>query len=380
MALNLPRWIALAFIACLLAPVLIFRAEDEPVHRYSQRDILATRANMATMRLRDAVERQRVTHVSDSLRASLPRASSSQFTVEYDRAFSAETRGLLAELASDAAIDRPAGPLVPIDLRFVLDSVPTANRYERRGFGGAMAIDYVLPGSGSERCLVVARIHPRLRLELASDIARERLLGPCGFYQAFGRPGPEVERWLRGQGWQFAQMATWRGEVRKWGGTRWIENDDYPLRLVIGERGYRCAVGNDAMCVDAVLQPRIRTFKISPTILTTSDFNPYTGSGYWYSRSWSFGQRSPYLLGDMVRDLGTERFARFWQSEGDLPAAFQAATNSDLAGWARGWLHRVYHKERAGPAASPAAMAWALTFIVLAIALSLRLAERRQMG
>jgi hypothetical protein len=364
----------------MIAPVLIFREQDEESYRYSRRDILSARANMAAQRLRDVVERQHVVKLNDSVRAAMPHGTTGAMTVEYDRAFTGETRQRLTALAADATIDRLANPVVPVDLRFVLDSSPVLERSTRRGFGGGMTIDYRLPRADDERCLVVARIHPRLVAELASDIARERLLGPCAFYHAFGRPGPAVERWLVKSGWMLAQMGTWRGDVRKWGGTRWIENDDYSLREVIGERGYRCATGSDSLCIDAVLDPRIASFRVGSGILSTANYNPFTSSSYWYSRNWSFGQRAPYFLADMVRDHGVERFARFWQSDRDLPVAFQTATGSSLAGWTRAWLERVYHAERTGPAASPAATAWALALVVLAVALSTTLAERRQMG
>jgi hypothetical protein len=93
-------------------------------------------------------------------------------------------------------------------------------------------------------------------------------------------------------------------------------------------------------------------------------------------RSVQFGERSAWLLSDMARDIGDERFRTFWRSPDALEVAFQQATGTSIEEWTRRWLGRGVE-----PAVSQAGMllpnvAWAVMALPLLLAVAVRSRER----
>ena len=378
MALTNSRWIALALLGFTLAPVLVFRTADEDRYRPTARDRLQARAGRAIARARDAAERVRVAHLADSMRAATSGAPPHAHRVMFDRSLDTTTRKLLADLARGATQNRPAPPQVLTDIAFVIDTQRTLGGSQRRGYGGAMGTVYLLPqASTSGRCVVIARVRPWGANEFRSEATRERLLGPCAFYEAFGRPGPGIERWLGEGAWSLAQT-NWQLGWNYWTGSRDHHRNQAPIRYLVGSRGVMCAAGNDSVCA-AALERSTVNFARARNGVVSAEHNPYINSNPWFTRDWDFGMRSPALVGDMITDLGPEKFARFWQSDLDPPAAFQAAAGTSLVRWTRAWLHRTYHEETPGAGFSGAALAWGVAILVLALGVTLRTAERRQM-
>lgn len=377
MALTRSRWIALALLGFVLAPVLIFRPVREESYRPTTRDQLQARAGRAIARARDAAERVRISHLADSVKATTSGAPANTHRVMFDRSLDTATRRVLAELAHGATLNRPAQPRVATDIAFVIDTLRTFGGAQRRGFGGAMATVYLLPQpSTSGRCVVIARVRPWGVKEFRSEATRERLLGPCAFYEAFGQPGPAIERWLGDGAWSLAQ-SNWQLGWSGWSTPR--ERRDYPLRYAVGSRGVMCAAGNDSVCTAALEKSTVNFARLRNGVLS-AEHNPYINSSGWYTRDWDFGMRSPALVGDMVTDLGVEKFARFWQSDLEPAAAFQAASGTTLPQWTRAWLHRTYHEEKSGAGSSGASLAWGAAILVLSLGVILRSAERRQMA
>lgn len=68
---------------------------------------------------------------------------------------------------------------------------------------------------------------------------------------------------------------------------------------------------------------------------------PVLGRGR-YNRYPSLGRREPFLLADMVRTLGRERFARFWTSGDAVPVAFEKAAGEPLEQWTSRWIVAQY--------------------------------------
>ena len=376
MALTPSRWIALAALGFVLAPVIIFSRNIPDPYKWSERDRLQSRAGRAQSRLRSAAERIYTDRLIDSVLRSVPPAPGASLRVTYDRALDSTPRRLLSEIARDATRDRPATSRVGTDIHFVVDSVQTVDGVQRRGFTGALSVNYVLPKRGTaERCVVVARVKPWGLNEFASEASRDRLLGPCRFYETFGAPGPQLQLWLANGGWAFAQSTT--SDATSW--KRWYMRDDVPLRYLMSSRGVACAKGNRSACDEALQEPDVTGWQMRRTLLMT-EYNPYIMTSGWYSREWSFGPRSTALLADMAEDLGTDRFTRFWQSDLAPQAAFRAAADQEMSDWARSWIVRTYHEESAGPGVSGSAWGWGLALLALSLGLILRSAERRQMA
>jgi hypothetical protein len=376
MALTPSRWIAVAALAFVLAPVLIFFDYEPRGYQWTPRDRLQARAGRAERHLRAEAERIRTDRLADSVLRSVPASAGTTLRVSFDRMLDSAPRRLLTLAAKSATRERPAASRVGIDVNFVVDSVQMIDGIQRRGYSGALSVNYVLPRRGStDRCIVLARVKPWGLNEFSSEASSDRLLGPCAFYEAYGAPGPAIERWLAQGAWGFAQRA---GAIRPtlFEG-RW-ERNEVPLRYMLGGRGVACAKGAQAACAEALETPDITGLRVRDRLVMT-EYNPYIMTS-WYSREWSLGSESAALLADMARDLGADRFTRFWQSDAEPAVAFRAATNSEISDWTHAWVVKTYHEEKAGPGVSGTAWAWGLALVALSLGVVLRSAERRQMA
>ena len=200
---------------------------------------------------------------------------------------------------------------------------------------------YLLPDS-AERHTCVAWFAPRptLGLSLERDDPRSRgwhaewarsVLGVCGFYARFGRPSPEVERWLAHQQYRFAHYPVWD---TTW--TRLVQTfvprpsgpeasahvrnaRDTRARRLYSPLALGCMAGRATACAAAVggtarsgASPRL-------VIRTTGiDFDVPGAAG---------------LFSDMIREFGPARFSRFWIADEAPEAAFQAAMDTTLGDW-----------------------------------------------
>ena len=101
------------------------------------------------------------------------------------------------------------------------------------------------------------------------------------------------------------------------------------------------------------------------------------GRKRYYGRT--LGVRQPFLLADMVRTLGKDRFARFWASSQTPAAAFQAAAGEPVTDWASRWIAAQYGES---PSAGPGLTFWAATLsallIITGVGVALRLSEARE--
>lgn len=391
MALTPSRWIAIALTGFVLAPVMIFGDPDIPEWRPTERDRLVERNHAAQTNLRRAAEQLRILQLRDSF-AHIATSTTAPLLV--DAGFDRASRVLIDSLVADARGDRAPTAGAPASVFFVLDTVTAVGGHPRgTGSRGTLAIDYVLPGDSSHHCMVIARVRRassrRLyEAELRSWTSRERILGPCAFFESFGMPGIAIRRWLDDRGWQFAQRSVWNEPP-----TRWLDglpDSSYRARIdleyVIGSSGRACAGGRDTGCADALLtrlppDDRLSSMRLSEGVLSPGYFNPFIhGDNGWLTSSWPLGAREWTLLSDMVRSMGVERFGRFWTSELPPEQAFQAASGGvPLASWTREWIETTYHPQATGPALPAGATGFAALMLIVALVFSIAAARRRQM-
>jgi len=394
MALTFPRWLSAAVIGCALLLVAVWRGgvstERPPLPR---RDDLARRAGSAHNQITAAVDRLRVLELRDSLAARHGGTATSNGTVYVDRHFSSELRTLF-----DAVVQRepqtlsPAG--VPMDVAFVLDSgraapsaagaaVAQAVTLSGRASPGRVARAYLLPALGSDdRCLALVRVDQRGNGGMYGgryDLVRApSLAGPCAYYQAFGRPGPAIDRWLRERGWMLGQRTAWRralaarADAAYWPAYRspFYFFDGWAARQDLTPAGIRCHAGDIAACERALFDPA----KSGPAtwgdgIIT---FDP--------RRTTELGMVERQLRSEMVRTLGPDRFAQFWHSTESPAAAFKTAAGVSMGEWTHDLLVRTYGEQHLGPGIETASMGMGALVLAIGLGVGLAAARRRTIG
>lgn len=200
------------------------------------------------------------------------------------------------------------------------------------------------------------------------------LLGPCAFFAAYGPAGPHIQEWLERGGIAFAWV--WSGDRTRLEGTR--------RRTVLGVTTIglstdveRCLTGVATLCEEVFLDPRPGnrrgTGGRSVAVTSAASFSQGVGNG-------PFPAQNPYLLSDLEREFGRDAFGRFWTSELDVSAAFEAAFGVDLGEWLVGWLDEGPGIEPATPAPTLSATLGSLLLISLMTGLATFRQRRRRAG
>jgi hypothetical protein len=393
MALTRTRWLAIAMVALLLAPVLILRDAQFFEWPSTARDRLISRLGLAEARVRRTADQLHLMRLRDSISRTVISEMPTTAAYAIDRAFDRESRVLIDSLISGSHPEQPIAARIPVRLVVVLDSVSVVRGQHRRSPArGVLAIDYVLPTDSLRRCLAIARVRPTARrfydAELRSSISRERLLGPCAYFQQFGLPGRSIRAWLDARGWQFSQRASWTAAPPPWldGMLDSSYRQQIGLEYVMSTVGRACAGGQDEACLHALLSraplaERERQMAFSAGVLSPGLHNPFVhGDNAWLTSAWPLGAREWTLLSDMVRTIGPERFERFWSSELSPEQAFQTAAGTSLATWTREWIETTYHPQATGPTLPAGATGFAGLLMFVALGFAIRAARRRQVG
>ena len=177
--------------------------------------------------------------------------------------------------------------------------------------------------------------------------ARRATLGACGWLAAYGPPGRGVRAWLDSTAWRAAAYARfvdtprarapWRIEYAPPGSplamlellTSGYSADVLPAQSCA--RGAREACTSYLAGADGLGGERGESV-VERGVLMRS-FEQRAGAGAVEALD-----PRPRFLDDLRRELGTERFAAFWKSDADFPAAFAAATGSSLDAWTSRWM------------------------------------------
>ena len=398
MALTPLRWIGALIAGCLIISVVILR--DEPVrvrepgtegHLVNEMDAHSRHASALASRLRTL-------QLLDSLGAGHAPADAPPYRLFHDPALPADTRVMLDSIALAALAPLRDSVRAGIDIYFLHDTV-TAVRGAITPQRGTY-VDYVLARDAGQRCEAIVRVQPDLQVRKRSATftrnAAEELLGPCLFYGAFGPPGPHVDEWLRTRGWSFVGRGSWARRADAIDLDAILAKQAWmPLQAALGTGtsipffsemhvdGVGCAAENAEACERTLLGKRLRG--ASPVIINSNLlYRSYAPLGHsqeysflYYQRG--FGRREPYLLNDMVRSLGRDRFARFWTSADSVPAAFAKAAGEPLNAWTTRWIRAQYGPvPPLGAGVSPGAAGTSMVLIVLAVLVALGVSSRRQ--
>jgi hypothetical protein len=219
-----------------------------------------------------------------------------------------------------------------------------------------------------------------LRNQRVEDRLREGL-GPCAFLAAWGTPGPAVRRWLARRNYDLATFPGWDREwsvQSRWVSVRFAREANTPPTwywpAVYGHpiTAIGCLAGRATSCRAAVLSGAGDSFDDSvPRLLTNQ--------GWYWLRQERLVVGDRYLA-DVAREVGHERFLRFWNSPQPVDTALAAALKMPVGEWTKRWERRIVPPLPLGPAAPLGAALLGSLLSAAAVALVARAAARRQVG
>lgn len=214
--------------------------------------------------------------------------------------------------------------------------------------------------------------------ERHSNLARA-----CRLVALHGLPGPAVEAWLRAGALRFAESTTppppFRGkDEERPGNQAFGRRDAFWSDTDLGLQ--RCMAGERDACADQVLSPRrdallddlsdARVARTLPSAL---------GAVYDLAPPPAFTQTATYLLGDLEREYGAERFGRFWRSRDDVAEAFATAFGRPIGDWTAAWVATHLGTVIPGPAL-PRQASFGTVLALLLGALAAGAWQRRRVG
>ena len=405
MALTLWRWVAVSAVLCGIVTIAILREPKAPLRNNYDLNPFEGRENLARSHASAASERLRVMAILDSVKPLIGNDAPGQSRVFMSPNLRPNLRRILGLLMERAASARPSRPMIPVDVMFVLDTSREVRGVPRGGFGGVMRTDYLLPrANSSDRCVVLARLKvfpdPKtgrgVYAGLLGDATRARLLGPCGFYEWFGIPGPQVDGWLRTRGWNLGLASAWDTPYPRWNPRQWWSRYNqfgfgifgvWPVREVMSPRGYACAAGAAVSCdlavvngpspaVDVIIGVKVwSTGIVSPRASVNGNDRPW-----WYPSSEELGPREWTILAEMARTLGPDGFAKMWRSDLPIREAFRAAAGMELGEWTQEWSQRLYGPQGRGPGISMSSATMGLMVVVVAFAFAVGMVQRRRVA
>jgi hypothetical protein len=400
MALTPLRWVAALIAGCLIVGVAVLAGEERLWGRDSDLDRrLSRRVDTHERHASAAAGRLRFAQLMDSMHVAIAADSSPSLRVFRDAALPVETHATLDSLAQHSLQAVRDSGRAGIDIVFVYDTLTilrgaTIHRYGTR-------VEYVLPVDAGRRCTVIARLGKVVTRDghvvggFLSEAAVDRLLGPCAFYRAFGVPGPLVNSWLRQRGWAFAGDGSWTRPALAIDLSVDVPWQTEPIFIAsfgpgmsgrfareMNLDGVQCAAGKPDACDSGVLAFRMQTAPVFWRQNVLYESYPALGAGrgaFYYPYYYGWGRREPYLLADMVRTLGRDRFARFWTSSESVPVAFEKASGEPLSQWTSRWVEDQYGTlPPRGAGVSSWAGAMSIMLSVFAIFIGVRVNAHRQ--
>ena len=198
-------------------------------------------------------------------------------------------------------------------------------------------------------------------------------LGPCAFYAAYGNPGKPVRSWLARRNFDVALYPVWDSPWRHrlWGleqdpaRQRWWWDWVYNQSLT----AVACLARRPDACRSAVLEGVEGSFDDSvPRVVTL-------GQWWWKSQRLVAAER---YLSDVAREVGHDRFLRFWSSTQPVDTALAAALRMPVGEWTISWEGRFAPPLPLGAAAPLSASMLALLLAAAAVGSVALTARRRQ--
>jgi hypothetical protein len=395
MALTTVYRCAAAVAACiLLAAALVPPRLARPFRSAPALETPEALAFQQAHREYRAAEAEWITAVlSDSaarLARALPPARDSGPRVVYDPLLAPAMRSRLARIIGDEwrqlGVERPAMPIV---VAVLVDTSPTI-RGQRREVYGATRMQYVVPNAASPSapCIAILRlggaskslewIDRRFVRDATLPLnSRQSIFGPCAFHAKFGAPGPRIAQWLTLRASDIARNANWSVATRP-------ENQDWITHSMLAGMMHASDIQRTSLEAHACLLHDIdaceRTIIDAPALDPADAWGAgglFSSGGDW-ERPWRGTEAR--VLADLLRDMGTDRFQRFWSSPEEPAAAFAAVMGMPLGEWTHRWATGIFGPTSAGSGVSMAAGLEGLLVLLAGFGAAAWMAGRRQVG
>ncbi len=382
MALTTRHWI----LATLLGCALVVAAYLPPtvsqrwlaLEAAKRRDPETAAQTRAASHLRDNVERwivlsERDSLLSQSRRAGLKEDAAPKLILRGDA--SPEARRRLNEIVQ-SVWSKMAGNGSGVRFRFVGVTLRSDIVTGAGDLANALQDWYTLLPSVTDGRTCVAVV-PDLRVAdslLTRSWWKGNMRGtvaaaaaPCALYAVFGPPGPAVGRWLEARSFSLAAEPDWAlGGFSGPGAYWWDPYQEDPQQLqgrlpsiftrIVGELppgyyaspdGAACASGDLARCRHAVLDSVPIAGDVQP---------PLKGIirhwRWWGWDNWRYFGRS--YVSDLIREMGPDRFRRFWTSSLPVDSAFAQAMGLPMEEWTHRWLvGRLQSRDQIGVSFHP---------------------------
>lgn len=401
MALTPFRWVVALIIACLVAAVVILRTDNRQWRNADDEEVLGRRFNTLASQAAVTVGKLRSEQLIDSTRSVAARSpDKSAIRVFRDAGIPIAARAAFDSLAVRATAGVRSAGAIGIDIVFVYDTLSMLHGTPT--YRSGISTSYVLPKSPTDRCTVLTQVAASQRADglvatLSIPASVQQLLGPCAFYRAFGMPGHQIDSWLRTRGWTFAGDGSWsqaappiQMQAPFWNrGSTLVALGPAGTTAMLGAqrdelttKGIACSAGDLVACEHSIVDPVVpdRLKVMNGNVL----YKPYFALGrsrsgvYYYYGLRPLGRVEPFILADMVRELGRDKFGRFWTSDEPVPAAFEKAAGEPLGQWTSRWLSDQYGPMLHRPGVSASAVVVGIVLFALGIFVAAGLSARRQ--
>jgi hypothetical protein len=234
------------------------------------------------------------------------------------------------------------------------------------------------PDTTTSVCRVLARVRVALSHRRANDAVNytrrivmqqlvtpytgRTILGPCAMYATFGQPGTGIAHWLAQTGWNAGQAIDWNRDSPVWHDDYYVryrirrplvdftgfQSPAWQMRNQLSDDGIACVSGDTTRCVSGLMQPAFAMAQDRSWRANVIDVGAWWYSGQMMSTP-GLGPTTGWILSDMVRDFGRQRFETFWTASGTPAEAFARATDEPLGEWLRRWAQHTYGPDVLGP-------------------------------
>lgn len=364
MAPGVDRWLAATLLGSAAIAVAYLPPQpqeytgvsalySDPIPEQRLVDRVNTARESATLRLRRAEGLEKLKQRIRQTRTSRGGTAQVLFTRPAEATTHRRIRAVFDSVVSDL------GPRSPeVRLVFVVDTA-----------GGAV-LRWLPPAAGNV-CGVIApgdQLVFRSTFEPPRETFR-RWLAPCAYYASFGLPGREVQAWLNGRRHDLALSAEWRPPA-----TPAEEVQTVQLSIearLLANLLYFTVVSRGSTAETACAQGQLERCRRG--ILNAS------GMGLpVINARWAYGREG--YLATLVREMGRDRFARFWRSSLPVDQAFAEAFGIDLGAWTRRWLRDQMGLLPQPTEVRPVTGLQGLLAVIAAVAVAFGFAHRRQVA
>ena len=384
MALTPFRWVSLALIGCMLAVLALVSVADIDAGRAprfptsdSAEARLREQAGALNQTAQRLAARYRVIYLMDSAARAVARVpDTGSLRVFIADGYRPETRTLFERRIAAAQGERD-GRVGRVDVVVVSDTPRVVRGVTR--YLGSPEVRYQFPERPNDRCRVFIRtFHPsNTRNSWEAERAPQHLLGPCGFYAAFGEPGPAIRQWITSVGWQYMIEGSWTNassRIQLPEDERLFKGPDPATRLLNVESGAtECMKGNLDLCERMVtIRPPSRW---RGPLVGAGTYAISLGQNRYYPGA--IGYEAGELMSDAVRELGRERFKAFWASTEPVAVAYEKASGERWGAFLQRWMISHYGEIHPGPRMSAYALFTSTVLVILALGATMMMSVRR---